>query len=185
MIGEYKTVIPLGFVLVIVAVAVMHYLIHHTKFGYELKAVGLNPKASKYAGINVKRNIIKAMMVSGALAGLAGVTYYLGYLGSIQPRVLTTVGFDSIAISLLGNANPIGILFSSFLITVITKGSIYMSSAVSVDQEIASVITGLMLLFAACTAFVRYRLQAARSAAQEEKDAAADAQDSGKGGGDE
>ncbi len=185
MIGEYKTVIPLGFVLVLAAVAVMHYLIHHTKFGYELKAVGLNPKASKYSGINVKRNIVKAMMVSGALAGLAGVTYYLGYLGSIQPRVLTTVGFDSIAISLLGNANPIGILFSSFLITVITKGSIYMSSAVSVDQEIASVITGLMLLFAACTAFVRYRLQAARSAAQEEKDAASGAKDSGKGGGEE
>ena len=180
-IGPYKTVIPLGFVLALVAVGVLHYFIHFTKFGYELKAVGFNTKASKYAGINVRGTIMKAMMVSGALAGLAGVTYYLGYLGSIQPRVLTDVGFDSIAVSLLGNANPIGIVFASFLITVITKGSTYMSSAVGVAQEIGSVITGLMLLFAACGAFVRYKLHMARMAAEEEDKLAAAGKD-GKGG---
>lgn len=169
MIAGYKTVIPLGFVLAVIAVAIMHYLIHHTKFGYELKAVGLNPKASKYAGINVRRNILFAMMLSGALAGLAGVTYYLGYLGSIQPRVLSTVGFDSIAISLLGNSNPIGIVFASFLITVITKGRTYMSSSIGVDQQIGSVITGLMLLFAACGAYVRHRLRISRMELEEQK----------------
>lgn len=171
MIAGYKTVIPLGFILVIIAVGIMHYLIHHTKFGYELKAVGLNAKASKYAGINVRRNILSAMMVSGALAGLAGVTYYLGYFASIQPRVLSNVGFDSIAISLLGNANPIGVVFASFLITVITKGSTYMSSTIGVDQEIGSVITGLMLLFAACGAYVRHRLRIARMEQEEQKKA--------------
>lgn len=167
-INNYKTVVPLGFLLALIAVAVMHYFIHFTKFGYELKAVGFNGKASKYAGINVKRTILKAMMVSGALSGLAGVTYYLGYLGSIQPRVLADLGYDSIAVSLLGNANPIGILFSSFLITVISKGSTYMSSSVSVDQEIGSVITGLMLLFAACGAFVRYKLRIAKASMEEQ-----------------
>ncbi len=179
MIGDYKTVIPLGFLLALVAVAVMHYFINFTKFGYELKAVGFNGRASRYAGINVRRTIMKAMMTSGALAGLAGVTYYLGYLGSIQPRVLADLGYDSIAVSLLGNANPIGIVFSSFLITVISKGSTYMSSAVSVDQEIGSVITGLMLLFAACGAFVRYKLHMARVSVEEE---AREAGKAGKGG---
>ena len=97
------------------------------------------------------------VFISGALSGLAGVTYYLGYFASIQPKVLTSTGFDAIAVSLLGNSNPVGIIFSSFLITVIGKGSTYMSSASGIQQEIASVITGIILLFSACGAFIRYK----------------------------
>ena len=164
MLGEYKTVIPLGIIIAIIAVVIMHYLINHTKIGFELKAVGANNKAAQYAGIKVNRNIMLAMMISGALAGLAGATYYLGYLGSIQPRVLTDTGFDAIAVCLLGNSNPIGIVFASFLVTIITKGGIYMNSAIGVTQEISSVITGLMLLFAACGTYIRYRLQKAKQA---------------------
>ena len=164
MIGGYNTVIPLGIILAVIAVVAMHLLINHTRFGFELKAVGSNNKAAKYAGIRVNSNIMKAMMLSGALAGLAGATYYLGYLGSIQPRVLADTGFDAIAVCLLGNSNPIGIVFSSFLITIITKGGIYMNSAIGVNQEISSLITGLMLLFAACGVYIRYRLNKAQEA---------------------
>ena len=92
------------------------------------------------------------------VAGLAGVTYYLGYFASIQPRTLASTGFDAIAVALLGNSSPIGIIFSSFLITVISKGSTYMSSASGVQPEIASAITGVILLFSACSAFVKYKL---------------------------
>lgn len=99
------------------------------------------------------------MMISGALAGLAGVTYYMGYLESIQPKVLTDTGFDAIAVALLGNNNPIGVIFSSFLITGVTKGSSYMSAASGIETEIASVITGLILLFSACSAFIRYEVK--------------------------
>lgn len=98
------------------------------------------------------------MLISGALAGLAGVTYYLGYFASIQPRVLSSTGFDAIAVSLLGNNNPVGIIFSSLLITVVDKGSTYMSSAAGIQAEIADVITGIILLFCACSAFIRYLL---------------------------
>ena len=93
------------------------------------------------------------------LAGLAGVTYYLGYFGSIQPKVLVSTGFDAIAVSLLGNSNPIGILFSSFLITIISKGSTYMSSAAGIQAEIASVITGILLLFSACGAYMKQKIK--------------------------
>ena len=98
------------------------------------------------------------MILSGALAGLAGVTYYLGYFGSSQPRTLCDTGFDAIAVSLLGNSNPVGIIFSSFLITLIDKGSTYMSSTAGVQAEIADVITGVILLFCACTAYIKYRV---------------------------
>ncbi|MEG0502994.1 MAG: ABC transporter permease, partial [Cellulosilyticaceae bacterium] len=127
-----------------------------------------NAKAAKYAGIHVGRTIIIAMLISGALAGLAGVTFYLGYNTSIQPKVLSSVGYDAIAVSLLGNANPIGSMFSAFLITIISKGSTYMSSAAGVPQEIAAVITGLILLVSACGEYIKYRIKRMKDEVEEE-----------------
>lgn len=161
-VSGLKMDIPLGFILTIPVAILVLFLLNRTRLGYELKIVGLNKKAAKYAGINVGRSVVTSMMISGALAGLAGVTLYLGYYNSIQPRVLTSVGFDSIAVCLLGNSHPIGILFSSLLITVISKGSNYMSSVMNIPQEIAQVITGLILLFSACGAYIRYKVAQAR-----------------------
>jgi len=168
-IAGMKTVVPLGFVLALATVVVMHYFINHTRTGFELKAVGANKNAAVYAGINANKNIMLAMAISGALAGLAGATYYLGYLASIQPKVLATTGFDSIAVCLLGNSNPIGIVASSFLVTVISKGSTYMNSSVGLPQEIASLITGLMLLFAACGVYIRARLKRTKDRLEQEE----------------
>ena len=112
--------------------------------------------------------MIMAMVFSGALSGLAGVTYYLGYFGSIQPRVLPSTGFDAIAVALLAGNHPIGIIFSSLLITVISKGSTYMNSASGLESEIASVITGLILLFSACGAFIRYKVNRMKQELKEE-----------------
>ena len=109
------------------------------------------------------------MAISGALAGLAGVTYYLGNFNSIQPRVLSSLGFDSIAVCLLGNSHPIGILLSSLLITVISKGSNYMSSTLNVPQEISQLITGLILLFSACGAYIKHRVSLAKDEARDER----------------
>ena len=161
-IGNFKYDIPLGFILAILAVFVIQFVFTQTIFGFELKAVGNNRKAAKYAGIKVGKNMVFAMLSSGALAGLAGATYYLGYFGSIQPKVLAATGYDAIAVALLGNSNPIGILFSSLLISIIGKGSTYMSSAAGLDAEIASVITGLILLFSACSILIRFLVKKAR-----------------------
>lgn len=155
-LGGLKIDIPLGFILVIPTIFLVKFMLDKTRIGYEMKTVGLNKKAANYAGMGVGKNIVLAMTLSGLLAGLAGVTYYLGYFSSIQPKVLSSVGFDGIAVSLLGNSNPVGILFSSLLIIIISKGSNYMSSVVGVQQEIAQVITGLILLFSACSAYISY-----------------------------
>lgn len=166
-ISGFKFDLPLGFVLAVIAAFLIQFVFQKTTFGYELKAVGSNRKAAQYAGIHVGRNMVLAMMISGALAGLAGATYYLGYFCSIQPKVLAATGFDSIAVALLGNSNPIGILFSSFLISVMGKGSTYMSSTAGLDAEIASVITGLILLFSACGAFIQYKVKRAQDKLEE------------------
>ena len=154
-INGLKFEIPLGIILAVIAALIIRFVFKKTTFGYELKAVGANRKAAQYAGINVGRNMVLAMLISGALAGIAGATYYMGYVASVQPKVLPSTGFDAIAVSLLGNSSPLGILISSFLITIISKGSTYMSSSSGLDAEIASVITGLILLFSACGAYIR------------------------------
>ncbi len=159
LVGDLKMDIPLAVVLAIITAFFIKFLIDKTTLGYELKAAGASPTAAEYAGIHVGKNMVLTMVISGGLAGLAGVTYYLGYFGSIQPKVLVSTGFDAIAVSLLGNSNPIGILFSSFLITIISKGSTYMSSAAGIQAEIASVITGILLLFSACSAYMKQKIK--------------------------
>jgi len=168
--GNLKMDIPLGFILAIIVAILLKFVMDKTVLGYEIKTVGTNRNAAKYAGMNVGKNTVLAMVLSGGLAGLAGVTYYLGYFASIQPKVLSSIGFDSIAVSLLGNSNPIGVIFSSFLISVINQGNTYMSSMAGIRQEIASVIVGLILLFSACGAYLKYKVSRMKEKDAERKE---------------
>ena len=155
LIGGFYCNIPLGIIIAIIMAFIVHFIFEKTVFGFELRAVGSNRNASMYSGINVGRQIVFSMMISGLLAGLAGVTYYLGYTNQILPKTLAGMGYDAIATGLLGNCNPLGAILASMLITVFQNGSNYMSSVLGVAKEIASVITGILLLFSACGGFFR------------------------------
>ncbi len=150
MVGDLRMDISYVFPLAVLAVVLIGFMFSKTRIGFELKAVGMNHNASRYAGIRIGRSVIFSMALSGILAGLAGVSYYMGTFGSIQPRVIPTLGFDSIAVALLGNNSPIGCLLASFLVMTISNGTTYMSSRLGVLREIASLITGILLLFSAC-----------------------------------
>ena len=154
-----KMDISIGFIIAIILAVVLKRFFDKSRVGFEIKAVGANPKGAKYAGINVGKTIILTMTLSGVFAGLAGVTYYLGYFASIQPKTLASVGFDGVAVALLGNTNPYGIIASSFLISIIDRGSNYMNSMAGVRKEIASVITGMILLFSACSAYIQHKIR--------------------------
>jgi len=154
-----KMDISIGFIIAIILAVVLKRFFDKSRVGFEIKAVGANPKGAKYAGINVGKTIILTMTLSGVFAGLAGVTYYLGYFASIQPKTLASVGFDGVAVALLGNTNPYGIIASSFLISIIDRGSNYMNSMAGVRKEIASVITGMILLFSACNAYIQHKIR--------------------------
>ena len=156
LIGGYYCNVPLGIVVALVMVFVVKFIFDNTVFGFDLRAVGSNRNAATYAGINVGKSIIMSMMLSGCLAGLAGVTYYLGYTNTIIPKTLAGMGYDAIATALLGNNTPVGAIFASVLITIFQNGANYMSSTLGVAKEIASVITGILLLFSACSGFFRY-----------------------------
>ena len=151
-----KCDIPLGSVLAVAAAFVVKFIFDKTVFGFELRAVGMNPKCARYSGIKVGNRIIASMVISGMLAGLAGVTYYCGYYNTIVPKTLPDLGYDAIAVALLGNSSPIGAIFAGGLISIFQTGSNYMSSSLGVAKEIASLITGILLLFSACGGYFRY-----------------------------
>ncbi|MDR0452299.1 MAG: ABC transporter permease [Treponema sp.] len=155
-LGRLRPTLPLGILIALAAALVIRFVLDRTTLGLELKAVGLNRDAARYAGVKEGRCIVLAMLFSGALAGLAGVCYYLGYYNNIVPKSLPDMGFDAIAVALLGNTSPAGSVFASVLVTVFQRGSVYMSSTVGVPKEIASVIIGFLLLFSACNGYIRY-----------------------------
>ena len=154
-IGGLRMNIALLFPVAIICVFLIHYIFSKTRMGFEIKAVGMNRKASRYGGMQVGRSMVLAMTISGALAGLAGVSYYLGSFASIQPRVIPTLGFDAIAVALLGNINAVGCLFASFVIMIFDSGTAYLSSRLGVLREIAALITSILLLFSACASYFK------------------------------
>ena len=168
MIGDLKCKIPLALILAVVVALLVSFLFRKTVPGFEIKAVGLNRRCSEYAGIRVSRTILLSMGLSGAIAGLAGVTYYLGYTNTMIPKALPGMGYDSISVALLGNGSPIGILFAAVVVSVFQQGANYMSSSIGVAKEIASLITGILLLFASCGNYMRFRADRAMQLAAEE-----------------
>ena len=141
--------INLGIFLAIISVIIIAFILDKTVIGYELKAVGFNKHAAEYAGINVKRGIIASMLISGALAGLAGVTLYAGNASNIQIGILPTQGFDGIAVSLLGANSPIGVLISAVFFGVLYSGKGFMNAIAHIPPEIADTIIAIIIYFAA------------------------------------
>ncbi|NLM06700.1 MAG: ABC transporter permease [Tissierellia bacterium] len=153
-----KLDISISFFLAILVAIYLNYFLNKKKDGFEIKMVGLNRKGSEYAGVNVEKTIIKTMVISGALAGLAGVSYYLGYMQSIQPGVLGSLGFNAIATALLGGVNSIGVIFASLLLTILDRGSVFMSSRLGIVKEISGVITSIILIFSAISGYIGLKL---------------------------
>ena len=99
----------------------------------------------------------KQQGLSGAIAGLAGVAYYLGYTNAIIPKTLPGMGYDAISVALLGSGSPIGSLFAAVIVSIFQQGANFMSAGVGVAKEIASLLTGSLLLFAPCGNYMKYR----------------------------
>ena len=137
---------------VLIAV-VLYIVLNNTTFGYELKATGFNKEACKYAGMNGKRNIILTMMIAGALAGLGGAfailapTAMIGSSVTYEPiNVIAANGFNGIAVALLGNSSPLGIIFSSLFISYIQRGGT-LSALYGFKPEIIDIVISVIIYF--------------------------------------
>lgn len=145
-----------GFILALVAAFLVWWLLWKTTLGFEIRTVGANPDAAKYAGINVKRTIVLTMALSGALAGLAGAIEVTGLNYRHELGFSTGYGFDAIAIALLGKNHPMGVVLAAILFAAMRNGGTRMQFLTQIPVDIISVIQALILLFVAADAIIRY-----------------------------
>ena len=154
-----------GVLLAGLAAIAVYFFLWRTTWGFEIRTVGANASAARYAGISVARNIVLAMALSGMLAGLGGAGEVTGVdLQGTRFFALgfsTGYGFDSIAIALLGKNHPVGVVLGALLFGALHAGTRQMQSASEISGDIISVVQGLILLFVAADAIVRwiYRLR--------------------------
>ncbi len=141
------TRIHLGIVLAILFVVIVYYFLWHTTKGFETRLVGFNAEAAKYAGIKPKRNIVFAMFSAGGLAGLAGVTEILGVQYRLIQNFSVNIGFEGIAVSLLGGNHPYGVLVSAIFFGALKAGSNTMQVLASIPSALAYIIQALVILF--------------------------------------
>lgn len=153
-----------GLVVAIVAVVGVWWLLGSSTVGFRLRSVGANPSASRYAGMRVGATYVLSMALAGGLAGLAGTSNILGRSSySLTGGYYNEVGFDAIAVALLGRASPFGVLASALLFGVLRAGSGGMQGATSTPVDIIVVIQALIIVFVAAPRLVRgiYRVRAA------------------------
>lgn len=149
-------------VFIAIAVAWLTWVvIYRTTFGFELRTVGMNPNAARYAGIKVARQTVITMTIAGGLAGLAGAIQTQGVYHLFQTDQSLTLGFDSIAVALLAGSNPIGIIPSAFLFGVMGAGSGSMQLASGVPSQLIQIVQALILMFVAADQIIRkiYRIR--------------------------
>ncbi|MBI9011068.1 MAG: ABC transporter permease [Clostridiales bacterium] len=141
----------IGLFIALIAAVVYAFVLNRTTFGYELKAVGFNKDASEYAGIKVNTRILHSLMISGALAGLAGVTFYLGNTDHIAIGKLPTYGFDGIVIALLGLNSAIGIVLASLLLAFfkVGAGAVKANLVNNVPNQLVPMMISVIIYFSA------------------------------------
>ncbi len=150
-----------GFFLALGMAFLVWWLLFKTTIGFELRSVGNNPDGAKYAGMSITRNIVLVMVLSGGLAGLAGSAQVLGVDRWVGQGFSAGYGFDSIALALLGKSHPLGVVLAALLFGFLRSGATRMQSMAGIPIDIISVIQGLVIIFVAAPAIIRwiYRLK--------------------------
>nr|WP_245861725.1 ABC transporter permease [Compostimonas suwonensis] len=162
----------LGFVFVILATVVVWWLLNRSSLGFKFRAVGENPNAARVAGINVNNMYVYAMLISGGLVGLAGVSQVLGTVTTgFSSGIDAGIGFDAITVALLGRSKPWGIFVAGVLFGAFKAGGFAMQAAEGIPIDIVLVVQSLIVLFIAAPPLVRaiFRLPAPGSAPRQAK----------------
>lgn len=166
-----------GFLIIAVALGVIyHYLVNKSRFGYDLRASGINATAAHASGINPKRMIVTTMVISGALAGLVGMSTLLGFTHRYVQDFPTGFGFTGIAVALLGRNNPVGMAFGALLFGFLERSSIILDLK-QVPREIVTIFQGVVVLavvivYEVVSRYAQRRAVAAAARATEEAELA-------------
>ena len=154
-----------GFFVALLVAVLVYWFLWKTTRGFEIRTVGANPRAARYAGIRITNTVVLTMALSGALAGLAGANQILGVDHRMVSAFSTGYGFDSIALALLGNSHPLGVVLASLLFGFLRGGAARMQSVAGVPVEIIRIVQGVTIVLIAAPEIIRklYRLKEARA----------------------
>jgi len=144
-----------GFIIMLFAVFFVYWLLFHTTIGFEFRSTGANPNAAQYAGIKASLTIVLVMGIAGALAGLAGANQITGVLGRATPGFSASIGFDAIAVALLGRSHPFGVLFAGLLFGALVAGGRLMQVKAGVSIDLITIIQALIIVFIAAPLLVK------------------------------
>ena len=147
-----------GWIIALLLVVLVFIYLKYTKHGYEISVVGESKSTARYAGMNVKKIILRTMFISGSICGITGMIQAAGSDMTLASSVAGGVGFTAIIVSWLAYLNPFGILLVSFLFSILEKGSSVMQSTYGLSTYFASVLQGIILFFIlGCEFFIRYK----------------------------
>lgn len=150
------TSLHLGIVLGVGIAIILYFVLLYTPFGMRTRMTGHNPQAARYAGINVKKQTVLALLLSCGLGGLAGTGEVLGLKLRLFDNFSGGLGYDAIAVALMANSNPIGVIFSAFFFGALRAGAGKMETAVGIKAPIVQVIQAMAVLFVIMIGFVEY-----------------------------
>lgn len=145
-----------GIFIALAAVPIVWWVLYRSTIGFEVRTVGANPDAARYAGMRPRMIIVATMVAAGGLAGLAGAIEILGVQDYLPAAYATTVGFDAITVALLGRANPWGILFGGLLLGGLRAGAPLMQIKAGVPVQMIDILQGVILFFLAADLIVRW-----------------------------
>jgi len=159
--------VHLGFLIAVLVAILMWWVLKYTTLGYEARAVGLNPWASETGGISVSSTTVKALCISGALAGLAGVTEVMGVHFRLHDQFSAGFGFTGIAVALLAKNNPLGVIAAAILFGALSAGSGTMQLEAFVPAKVIFIIQALIIFFVAADQLARWMIGRTRRAGVE------------------
>jgi ABC-type uncharacterized transport system permease subunit len=147
--------VNLDIVVALAAAGLVWWILERSTIGFQLRAVGANQNAARTAGMNVARTYVVAMMLAGALAGLAGTAQILGTNPAVTGDIDAGIGFDGITVALLGRARPGGTVLAGLLFGALRAGGVQMQSSTGVPVDLVQILTSLIVLFIAAPALIR------------------------------
>ncbi|MGM0502037.1 MAG: ABC transporter permease [Bacillota bacterium] len=165
---EMHSYLNLGFVIALLVAGFIYYLLWKTTIGYEIRAVGNNPNAAEYGGIDSMKMVLLALLISGALAGLGGAERAMGLYHNFRNGFSPGYGFTGIAVALLGRNHPVGVILAAILFGALTNGRDYMNMLAGVPVDLVTILQSIIILFVASDLLFR-RLLSYKAEGREKK----------------
>ncbi len=151
--------IHVGWLIAIILTAMVYVFIHYTKKGYEINVIGESESTGAYAGMNVRKIILQAMFLGGALAGISGMIQASAVSGTLSVEVTGGVGYTAIIVTWLSGLSAPLIVIVSFLFAILIQGGSYIQTAFQIPQSAAQILQGMILLFVLGSEFfVKYQI---------------------------